>query len=72
MKLSPSECSSISDILSLKESCLTLSQFWIMVQHDGAAIIADQSPGEPARKIITIPRKTFHKMIEWYGTPQTD
>ena len=61
----PSDCRSQRDVCRLRRSIWEGRQHWISVQHDGV-YIATQRTGEPPAGEVTIPRRTFQAMLDWY------
>lgn len=68
--LRPMDCKRIADVLSLQRSYKESGRFSILVQHDGAVILADHVPGQPQTASITIPRHHFLGLVEFYQTEQ--
>jgi hypothetical protein len=69
--LRPSDCTRISDILSLNQSYQQYGgRYEMLIQHDGAVILSDHVPGQPQTGSVTIPRRHFQRLIEWYHTEQ--
>jgi hypothetical protein len=68
--MTPSECEVLRDVLGLSESIIEVGRFWMMIQHDGSVILTEQVKGESPKNMIVIPRRTFHKFLEWYEREQ--
>lgn len=68
--LRPADCKTIGDILSINCSHKIVGRYSLLIQHDGAAIFMEQTPGQPATASITIPRSHFKQLLEWYQTEQ--
>lgn len=68
--LAPRDCQTEGDVLSLESSSIETGKHWLLIQHDGAAVISEQVLGQPAKATITIPRRAFQKMLAWYETEQ--
>jgi hypothetical protein len=64
------DCERIADVLSLQRSYQESGRFSMLVQHDGAVILADHVRGQPQTASITIPRRHFHRLLEFYQTEQ--
>ncbi len=63
------ECSTIDQICELRYDNRTHKDCWIL--SDGYRVtIAEQRVGESPTQSITIPRKTFNKLIEFYTRQQ--
>lgn len=69
-KISPSECSRISDVLSLNESTKFIGGYWMHVGHDGSVFLNKQRRGEEATASIGMSKAMFQRFLEWYETPQ--
>ena len=69
--LRPMDCETIADVLSLDRSYQKSGRYSMLIQHDGAVILADHVSGEPQTAAITIPRRNFHRLLEFYTGEQT-
>ncbi len=66
--IAPKDCNH-EQICLIKTDNFSTPQFWISA--DGLEVsICKQRNGEPPEAIVSVPIKTFNKMIEWYQTPQ--
>lgn len=75
MEMKPSDCETISDVLSIKRSYFISGRWDMMIQHDGAVILTEHIalPKRSGRKhvaSIAIPRRHFLKLIEFYTSEQ--
>lgn len=70
--LRPMDCERISDVLALQRSYQESGRFSMLVQHDGAVILTDQLPGQQPAAVITIPRRHFIRLLEFYQTEQSN
>ena len=68
--LAPRDCQTEGDVLALTSSMTSIGNHWLLVQHDGAVVLCEQRKGERATATITIPRRTFQRMLAWYETEQ--
>jgi len=66
----PMEAKTFNDICSLKRDNLTAGGYWIILNELGITI-CKQNPGEEPTQEITIPRKSFNRMVKWYTTGKT-
>ena len=66
----PADVANERDWLGLQTSTWNGTEFWMLVQHDGAVSICQQCNGERVTASITIPRRTFQRMLDWYYRPQ--
>lgn len=64
--MSPSDCKNGYDQLRLKTSVWDGRRYWMHVRHDAAISIVAQRDGQPETEYITIPRRTFQAMLNWY------
>lgn len=64
------DCERVSDVLSLQRSYQESGRFSMLIQHDGAVILADHVLGQPQTASITIPRRNFIRLLEFYQTDQ--
>ncbi len=63
--ISPKEAKGLRGICKLKEDNSETKNHWIMVCEDGVHL-CKQRHGEPATAKITISKREFNKLIEWY------
>lgn len=69
--LRPCDCTRIADVLSLDRSYQEFGgRFGMLIQHDGAVILTDHVSGQPETGSVTIPRRHFQRLLEWYQTEQ--
>jgi hypothetical protein len=69
--LRPSDCTRLADVLSLDRSYQEFGgRYGMLIQHDGAVILTDHVPGQPQTGSVTIPRRQFQRLVEWYQTEQ--
>ena len=68
--LRPMDCERIADVLALNRSYQESGRFSMLVQHDGSVILADHVPGQEQTASITIPRRHFIRLLEFYQTEQ--
>lgn len=68
-KLSPKQANKFQDICRLKTDNRSLKGYWIIIDERNVTI-AKQKNGEPADKIINIPRRQFNALIEWHSKQQ--
>lgn len=67
----PCDCKCMADVLSLHHSYkVTGIRYGMMIQHDGAVVLTDHTPGREQKASITIPRAYFQKLVEWYHNEQ--
>lgn len=70
--LRPCDCTSIGDILSIGRSYQESGmRYGMQIQHDGAVILTDHIPGHIQTGSVTIPRRNFQRLLEWYHAEQT-
>jgi len=48
----------------------SVGRFDMLIQHDQAVILTDHPSGEFCRASITIPKRVFRLMLEWYEREQ--
>lgn len=66
-KLSPKEAKTIKEVCSLETDNYSTKDFWIMVDPCNKDVtIMNQRVGESATQKISIHKKDFNKLIEWY------
>lgn len=68
-KLSPKEARTYEQLCSLRATLWNCKWGWILTA-DGEITIQHQPRGEPRIQEITIPKRVFDKMVEWYLKPQ--
>lgn len=65
----PYDAKADSDLMKLRRDIKDTDDFWIL--HAGDHItLAEQRVGEPAKAMLTIPRRDFNKLIRWYMRDQ--
>jgi hypothetical protein len=64
------DCEGITDVCALDRSYQESGRFSMLVQHDGAVILADHVPGQEQTASIIIPRRHFIRLVEFYQTEQ--
>lgn len=68
-KMSPKSAKSMKQVCRLESDNFDADGFWIL--HGINTIsLAQQRLGEPCKESITIPKKEFDRMIEWYMREQ--
>lgn len=70
--LCPCDCESIADLCSMNSTHKNVGKFGMMLQHDQAVILTEQSIGEKCRSQIVIPKRIFKQLLEWYETEQSN
>lgn len=68
--LRPCDCDSITDLCSMDTTHKSVGKYDILLQHDQAVILTEHPSGEQCRASITIPKRVFRKMLDWYETEQ--
>lgn len=68
-KFSPQTATTFSKICSLDTDNHSTKNYWIIID-EVSVTLAEQQSGKPANTSISITRKDFNKLIEWYQTPQ--
>lgn len=68
--LRPRDCECLADICSLDTSHKSVGRFDMMLQHDQALVLTEHVGGQPQKAAITIPKRVFLQMLEWYDTEQ--
>lgn len=48
----------------------SVGKYDMLLQHDQAVILTEQPNGEPCRASITIPKRVFRQLLDWYETEQ--
>lgn len=69
IKLSPKDCKTNKQVCSQKSDNFDVRGFWI-IADEKTVTICQQKRGEPAKDSVTIPKKKFDKLIDWYTTKQ--
>ena len=63
--MSPKMAQTFNAVCRLKTDSFDVGNFWVL--HGGNVIsFAEQKLGHKATQTITIPKKTFDRMIAWY------
>lgn len=70
-EMSPSQCETLTDILSMQRTYKESRHYSMLIQHDGAVILTEQKIGESSKAKITIPHRDFKKLIAWYHEDQS-
>lgn len=68
--LSPKTVKTIDDLCRMKSDNKSAGGFWILVDPPNVTIAA-QKTGESSTGMVTMPRKKFDQLIEWYQREQT-
>ena len=63
--LSPRKTVTFNQICSLQTDNAGTKNFWIQLDV-GSVHLCEQTSGEAAKGSLTIPRRDFNKLIEWY------
>lgn len=69
-KLRPCDCESVADLCSMDTTHKSVGRFDLLIRHDQAVILTEQPKGEACRASITIPKRVFRQLIDWYQTEQ--
>ena len=65
----PRDARTLDDLCALTRDTVTYGEFWALT--DGHTVtLARQRVGEAAAEIISIPRRTFNLIVNWYTKPQ--
>ena len=64
--MSPSEINTARDILTIRETVWNGRSHWMHVTHNGAVAICEQRAGKEETAMVSIPRRTFQAMMDWY------
>ncbi len=56
-------------ILQIRRDNLTAGDFWILADGHDVTVCAQQ-PGHAATASVTIPRKEFNRLVDWYMRDQ--
>lgn len=67
MKQTPRMAETLSEIAALDRDNIDIGFYWI-VMEEGTVSMARQIPGQPAEKVLTVPRPIFNQFIDWYNT----
>jgi len=65
--MTPREAKTRDDVANLKRDNISFPNFWMMA-IEGEVTICEQTPGEHPKNTVTIPRKVFNQMVDWYNT----
>lgn len=66
----PSDVKCERDLLRLRESAWDGVNHYMLVNHNGSVTITQQRLGEAPDGSVTIARRTFHAMLDWYHREQ--
>jgi hypothetical protein len=67
-KLSPRQAKTNAEVCALRRDNLSAGNFWMLVD-DGEVTITAQKPGESSTAMITMSKRNFNRLIDWYNKP---
>jgi hypothetical protein len=65
------DCERLAGVMSLERDNQDSGRYLIIVEDNGSASLCEQQFGQPATASITIPRRHFLRLIEFYQTEQS-
>lgn len=67
--ISPRNCKTIEDVCNKRRDNFSTEKFWILADESSVTITEQKKGGEPNQS-ITIPKKDFDKLADWYYREQ--
>lgn len=66
----PADCRTFNQVCELERDGVHTKSSWLSVAHGGTVHIYNQVIGEPSTGNVTLTKREFMRMYEWYMKPQ--